>query len=56
MTEKQYGQLVEEMSPKSPMGRDCIGAFLIGGLICTLGQVFLNLYAGLGLEKQEAPI
>ena len=54
MTEKQYGQLVEEMSPKSPMGRDCIGAFLIGGLICTLGQVFLNLYAGLGLEKQEA--
>ena len=54
MTERQYGQLVQEMSPKSPMGMDCLRAFLAGGLICTIGQLFLNLYTGLGLEKQEA--
>lgn len=54
MTEKEYGRLVEEMSPKSPIGKDCLGAFAIGGLICTMGQVFINLYAGLGLEKQDA--
>ena len=54
MTEKEYGRLVEEMSPKSPIGKDCLSAFVIGGLICTLGQVFINLYAGLGLEKQDA--
>lgn len=54
MTEKEYGRLVEEMSPKSPIGKDCLGAFVIGGLICTMGQVFINLYAGLGLEKQDA--
>ena len=54
MTEKQYGQLVEEMSPKSPMWRDCVGAFCIGGLICVLGQAFINLYEALGWEKQDA--
>lgn len=54
MTEKQYGKLVEEMAPKSPMWRDCLNAFWIGGLICTLGQVFMNWYAKLGMEKQDA--
>ena len=54
MTEKQYGKLVEEMSPKSPMGRDCFNAFWIGGLICTIGQVFLNFYQNLGLDKDMA--
>ena len=54
MTERQYGQLVQEMSPKSPIRRDCVNAFWIGGLICTIGQLFLNLYTNLGLEKQEA--
>ena len=54
MTEKQYGKLVEEMSPKSPMWRDCLNAFWIGGLICVLGQFFMNWYGNLGLEKQDA--
>lgn len=54
MTEKQYSQLVQEMSPKSPMWRDCLSAFVIGGLICTLGQAFVNCYTNLGLEKQDA--
>lgn len=54
MTEKQYGKLVEEMSPQSPMGKDCINAFWIGGLICALGQFFINIYSGMGLEKQDA--
>lgn len=54
MTEKQYGALVEQMSPKSPMWRDCFNAFWIGGLICTLGQIFLNCYTSLGLDKDGA--
>ncbi len=54
MTEKQYNELVSEMSPKSPMWRDCLNAFWIGGLICTLGQVFINCYTSWGLEKQDA--
>ena len=54
MTDKQYDALVREMSPKSPMGKDCLYAFVIGGLICALGQLFINIYTGLGLDKQAA--
>ena len=54
MTEKQYGRLVASMAPKSPMWRDCLNAFWIGGLICVLGQLFLNGYSALGMEKQDA--
>ena len=54
LTDKDYEKLVDSMSPRSPMGRDCLGAFVIGGLICTLGQVFINLYSGWGMEKQDA--
>ncbi len=54
MTEREYGKIVDEMSPKSPMGRDCFNAFWIGGLICTAGQVFMNWYTALGMEKEKA--
>lgn len=54
MTQRQYEKLVQEMMPKSPIVKDCINAFWIGGLICTLGQAFINLYIWLGLEKSDA--
>ena len=52
--EKQYGALVARMAPKSPMWRDCLNAFWIGGLICVVGQIFMNCYGAWGLEKQDA--
>ena len=54
MTEKRYDQLVKELSPKSPMLRDCLQAFGVGGAICVLGQIFVNWYTALGLEKEDA--
>ena len=54
MTEREYGKLVDELSPDSPIGKDCLIAFVVGGLICTLGQVFLELYGKLGLDKENA--
>ena len=54
MTEKQYNAMVKEMSPKSPLGRDCRNAFVIGGLICAIGQFFINTYVNFGMEKQDA--
>lgn len=54
MNEREYAKLVQEMMPKSPMWRDCLNAFWIGGLICTLGQAFVNGYTMLGLEKADA--
>ena len=54
MTEKEYGKLVDSLAPKSPIWKDCFHAFWIGGLICAVGQFFVNTYASLGLEKQDA--
>ena len=54
MTEKEYQQLTEELAPKSPIVKDCFHAFWIGGLICTIGQVFLNFYQKLGMDKDAA--
>ena len=54
MTEKEYGELVSDMMPKSPIWRDCLNAFWIGGLICVIGQFFINRYEDLGLDKQMA--
>ncbi len=54
MTEKQYDALIRELAPKSPIWKDCLKAFVIGGLICTLGQGIMNGYQALGLEQEQA--
>lgn len=54
MTEREYGELVKSMAPKSPVIKDCIFAFLVGGFICTLGQLIMNIYKTLGLDRETA--
>ena len=54
MTEKEYEKLVQDAAPLSPMGKDCLNAFWIGGVICVLGQLLTNGYGALGLDKDAA--
>jgi stage V sporulation protein AC len=54
MTDKEYEKLVEQTVPKSPILKDCLGAFIIGGLICSLGQAFIQLYTRLGMDPEKA--
>ena len=54
MTEREYGKLVKQMVPKSPMLKHSIWAFTVGGLICTLGQFLLERYTAWGLGKETA--
>lgn len=54
MTEKEYEKMVQSLAPKSPIWKDCINAFWIGGLICTLGQLIMNGYLALDMEKLDA--
>ena len=42
MTEMEYGKLVQQRMPKSSLWKDCLGAFVVGGLICALGQVLMG--------------
>lgn len=39
-----YQELVKEVSPPSHLAMDCLKAFVIGGLICVLGQFFNNFF------------
>ena len=54
MTPQEYDKLIKDMAPKSPVLKDCFNAFWIGGLICMLGQLIMNGYLALGLEKTDA--
>ena len=54
MKEREYQKLVDSMAPKSPIKKDCINAFWIGGLICTIGQLIMNGYSALGLDETNA--
>lgn len=54
MSNEEYIKYVEKQNPKSPILLNCIKAFVIGGAICTVGQVFLNIYKSLGLDKETA--
>ena len=54
MTPKEYEKLVSQLAPKSPMWKDCLNAFWIGGLICLIGQLLMNGYGNLGLDKTDA--
>ena len=44
----------KQASPKSPVLLNCIKAFLVGGLICTIGQVVVNLLTNAGMEIKDA--
>ena len=56
MTEKEYEKLVDSIVPRSPLWKDCLHAFWIGGLICTVGQLLINGYQFLGLDAINAPM
>ena len=54
MTNQDYGKLVSERAKPSPMGKNMVWAFLVGGGICTLGQGLMNLYQNWGLDQEQA--
>ncbi len=51
---KQYQQLVEQKSPKTPLFRNMVVAFIVGGLICILGQILINYFIDRGMNLQDA--
>jgi stage V sporulation protein AC len=54
MDKKAYLQYTEAHAPRSPIVRDCLRAFWVGGLICAVAQGLTTLYRTLGLETEEA--
>ncbi len=44
LTKKEYQQLAQTREPKRPVFTNCVKAFLIGGLICLIGQIITDIY------------
>ena len=51
---KDYPKYVQQRAKKSPLLKDTLFAFAIGGAICALGQGILNLWGLTGISKEEA--
>ena len=51
---QEYQKLVSQKAPKSPILKDCLWAFFVGGFICTLGQLLLEGYKMSELESESA--
>lgn len=54
MTAEEYARRVKKAGPRSPLGKDCLWAFCVGGGICLLGEVLRVRYLALGLDKELA--
>lgn len=46
-----YQKYVEKKSPNSPILKNCFNAFWVGGLICTIGQVIMNICKERGFDQ-----
>ncbi len=51
MSKEEYKKYVDKKSPDSKLFLNISRAFLVGGLICTLGQFFMNSFKAMGLDK-----
>lgn len=51
-TKTEYADLVDKKSPNSPLVKNIICAFIIGGLICILGQFITNYFLARGVAKE----
>lgn len=54
MSKKEYNRYVARLAQKSPLGKDLLRSFLVGGLICVIGQLILNGFTALDLSEQDA--
>lgn len=55
MNREQYRRFVRSHSKKSPMARNCVRAFFVGGMICAIAQALRNLYQNVaGMAEKDA--
>ena len=51
-TQKEYQEYVDKKSPNSPIIKNCFNAFWVGGLICTIGQLVMEICKYRGLDNE----
>ena len=54
VSQKEYGEMVKKASPNSKSCIDIPCAFVIGGLICVIGQALTDFYSYLGFDDRTS--
>ena len=52
--ESDYNEYVENVTPTSSAPRNCLWAFIVGGIICTIGQLIFNILTRFDVKEDEA--
>lgn len=53
ISKQTYARFADAHAPRSPLGKDCLWAFLVGGTICTIGQILLDIFQKLCSFDEE---
>lgn len=53
MSPNEYEKFIKNKMPKPKIFSNCIKAFIVGGLICDVGQFISNSLKGLGLNQDQ---
>lgn len=57
MTNSEYNEYIKGMAPASPLAGDLVKAFVVGGLICCLGEGLRMAYEQFaGLAQEDAAV
>ena len=52
--DKEYNKYVSNVTPKHSCLLNCIKAFITGGTICMIGQIFMTLYTNAGMSSDKS--
>lgn len=53
-TNQQYQEYVDKKTPNSPILKNCFNAFWVGGLICSIGQIIMDICKFRGLDQETS--
>ncbi|MDD7289611.1 MAG: stage V sporulation protein AC [Clostridiales bacterium] len=54
LSSQEYNAYVQSKAKPSPMGKNLVWAFLVGGFICLIGQGLMDFYKSRGLGVEAA--
>jgi len=54
VTPEQYKALAQQFTPKPTVVKNVIRAFFVGGVICVIGQIIINLFVTAGINRIDA--
>lgn len=54
ISKKEYSRMIKKATPNSELAKDTLKAFIVGGIICVIGQVITEIYLSFDIKKEDA--